>query len=115
MPGLYQILIAMVFNGVDLLSGIIAALKNHDLKSSALRDGLFKKVGFIICYLLAWLLDYKGADIGIEISVKILPIIVIYVVWTEVVSIIENVCDVNPDLVPEQLKKLFHVTEGVDK
>ena len=47
------ILISLVFNGLDLITGIVGALKNGEqIKSSKLRDGLFKKVGFVFCYLL---------------------------------------------------------------
>ncbi len=56
----YPIFIALVFNAIDLLSGIIGAYRNKDIQSSKLRDGLFKKVGFILCYFMAWLIDTEG-------------------------------------------------------
>ena len=44
------ILISLVFNGLDLITGIVGALKNGEqIKSSKLRDGLFKKVRFVFC------------------------------------------------------------------
>lgn len=108
---LYQIIIALVLNLFDLIVGIIAALKNHDLQSSKMRDGFFKKLGFIFCYCLAFLIDTKGYLIGLQISVNIVPIIVLYVATTEIVSIIENICKINPDLLPDKLKQLFHITK----
>lgn len=95
-----------------MLTGIIAGVKNKDIQSSKLRDGLFKKVGFIFCYLLAWLIDTQGDSIGLSIGVSLLPIIVLYVVLTEITSIVENICKINTDLVPEKLKDLFHLTGG---
>lgn len=112
MSVLFPVLIALIFNGIDLLTGIIGAVKNKDLESTKLRDGVFKKVGFIVCYALAYLLDKFGADIGINISVKLLPIVVAYVVFTEVVSIIENIAKINPDLLPEKLMELFHINDA---
>ena len=47
-----SVVIALVFNGLDILSGFIAAIKEKRVQSSKLRDGLFKKVGFIFCYVL---------------------------------------------------------------
>ena len=105
----YPVIIALIFNAFDVVSGLVAAFKCKDIKSSKLRDGLFKKVGFIFCYMLAYVMDNYGAIIGIKLSVNILPIIVLYVVTTEIVSIIENICKINPDLLPEKLKELFHV------
>ena len=111
MTQFYPVIVALVFNAIDILSGIIAGVKNHDIQSSKLRDGLFKKVGFIFCYLLAFIIDTYGSLIGFSISVQILPIIVLYVCTTEAVSIIENICKINPDLLPEKLMKMFHITK----
>lgn len=111
MYGLNQIIVALVFHFIDLLSGIVGAVRNNDLKSSKMRDGMFKKVGFIFCYVLAVLLDTQGEAIGIQIGVKILPVIIVYAVTTEIVSIIENICRINPDLVPEKLQSMFHVSK----
>ncbi len=101
--------VALVFNAIDIVSGIIAGIKNKNIQSSKLRDGLFKKVGFIFCYILAWLVDTQGSLIGFQISVQILPIIILYVCTTEVVSIIENICRINPDLLPDKLMALFNI------
>lgn len=101
--------VALVFNAIDIVSGIIAGIKNKDIQSSKLRDGLFKKVGFIFCYLLAWIVDNYGSMIGFQISVQILPIIVLYVCTTELVSIIENICKINPDLIPSKIMEMFHI------
>ena len=80
-------MIALVFNAVDIVTGVISALKNKDVKSNKLRDGLFKKVGFIICYFVAWLVDTQGDIIGFHIDVSI-----------------------NPDLLPDKLMQIFHLT-----
>lgn len=108
------IAIALIFNGTDLVSGIIAALREKNLKSSALRDGLFKKIGFMLCYFLAMVIDHYGAEIGFEIGIAILPIIVGYTALTETVSIVENICRINPDLMPDKLLEMFHVKHGGD-
>lgn len=101
--------IALLFNAMDLITGIVSAVKEKDLESSKLRDGLFKKAGFLFCYVLAILIDNNGVYIGLNISVEILPIVVLYVVTTEIVSIIENICRLNSDLLPEKLLDMFHV------
>lgn len=46
------ILVALFFNGLDLVTGIVGALREGEqIKSNKLRDGLFKKVGFIFVTL----------------------------------------------------------------
>lgn len=111
METFYPIVIALVFNATDIVSGFVGALRNKELDSSKLRDGLFKKVGFIVCYFLGWLLDTQGNIIGFQFSVPILPVIILYVCTTELVSIIENVCKINSDLLPEKLMELFHINK----
>lgn len=109
MQQFYPIIIALIFNLLDLCSGIITAVKLKDIQSSKLRDGLFKKVGFMLCYFIAWLVDTQGSIIGFQFSVQILPVIILYVCTTELVSILENICKINPDILPEKLMELFHI------
>ena len=110
MEQFYPIVIALVFNGLDLLTGIITAIKNKNIKSSKLRDGLFKKVGFLICYFLALMVDTEGSLIGFQIGTPILPIVILYACTTELVSILENISKINPDLLPEKLMEMFNVS-----
>lgn len=107
----YPIIIALVFNALDLITGIITAVKNKDIQSSKLRDGLFKKIGFILCYFVAWLIDTEGSLIGFHLGTQILPIIILYVCSTELVSMLENICKINPDILPEKLMELFHISD----
>lgn len=106
------IIIALTFNVIDLLSGMVSAVKNKEISSQKLRDGMFKKVGFIFCYIVAWLVDSQAHLIGFDLSVKILPAIILYTCTTELISIIENIAQINSDLLPKELMKLFHITKG---
>lgn len=112
MEQFYPIIIALVLNALDLITGIITAVKNKDIQSSKLRDGLFKKIGFILCYFVAWLIDTEGSMIGFSLRTPILPIIILYACTTELVSILENICKINPDIIPEKLMELFHINGG---
>lgn len=105
------VIIALVFNVLDILTGLTSALKNGNIVSSKMRDGLFKKLAFILCYFVAWLIDNYGYTVGFTISIKILPVIVLYVCATELVSILENIEKINPNLSISKLKKMFHLDE----
>lgn len=107
------ILVALVFNGLDLITGIVGAIRGGEqIKSSILRDGLFKKVGFIFCYALGVLINYAENLLTLPFSVDLVPVICTYAVITEVVSIIENISKINPDLLPEKLKELIGYNRG---
>lgn len=106
------IIVALVFNLFDLLTGFTSAVKSKTVKSSALRDGLFKKVGFVFCYFSAWLVDTYGTAIGFNLGVQILPIVIFYACTTELVSILENINKINPDIPVNKLLKMFHIESG---
>ena len=108
----YPVIVALIFNALDLVTGLVSAVKSKDIQSSKLRDGLFKKVGFIFCYFVAWLVDTQGHVIGFQLGVAILPVIILYVCTTELVSILENISKINSDILPEKLMELFHITKG---
>lgn len=107
------ILLALVFNGLDLITGIVGALRDGEqIKSSKLRDGLFKKVGFIFCYTLGIVINYAENYLILPFGVDLVPIISTYAIITEVVSIVENISKINPDILPDKLKSLIGYKEG---
>lgn len=107
------ILVALVFNGLDLITGIVGALRNRErIKSNKLRDGLFKKVGFIFCYTLGIAINYAETFLTLPFGVDLVPVICTYAIITEVVSIIENISKINPDILPEKIKDLIGYKGG---
>lgn len=111
MENLEIVIIALVFNFMDIITGVIGAVKNNELKSKSLRDGLFKKLAFIICYFLAWFIDVEGCKVGFDIGINLLPTVIGYVVFTEIVSIAENISIINPDILPEKLLSLLNINQ----
>lgn len=110
------ILVALIFNGLDLVTGIVGAIKDGEqIKSSKLRDGLFKKVGFIFCYTLGIMINYAENFLSLPFGVDLVPVICTYAIITEIVSIIENISKINPDILPEKLKALIGYKEGGSK
>lgn len=106
-----MILVALSFNVLDLITGFISAVYNKKIMSSKLRDGLFKKVGFIICYILGFMVDTEGQLIGLNIGVKILPIIILGSVLTEIASLVENIAKINSKAIPDKIKEIFNLQE----
>ena len=107
---MHGIAVALVFNATDLVTGIISAIKEHNLQSSKLRAGIFKKVGFLICYFLALMIDLYGYEVGFHLNVELLPVVLGFVCLTETISVIENLSKIT-DIVPEKLLSLFHISK----
>lgn len=111
---MHSIGVALLFNLTDLVTGLISAVKAKDLQSTKLRDGIFKKIGFLICYFLALMIDTYGSEVGFALSIKLLPIIISFVCLTEVVSIIENLAKIT-DILPAKLLSIFHISKEDNK
>ena len=65
----------------------------------------------MLCYALAWLVDTHCAGVVIDIGSVLLPVVCGYAVMTEIVSIIENIAEINPDILPEKLMELFKINK----
>ena len=95
----------MVF---DIFSGFTAALKNRELSSTKMREGLFHKCSLVMCLVLAWCIEMfvmHVPDLGFNVPLVIPACILIFAM--EVVSILENIVKINPDLENEEIVKLF--------
>lgn len=86
----------------DVATGLMKALYNRDVNSTILRQGLFHKLSEIITVAGCGLLDYGTHYIDFGFEIKILRPVAIYICVMELISIIENICEVN-----EPLKKFF--------
>ena len=103
------ILILIVF---DILSGVVSALKNNSLKSSVMRNGLYNKIGEIFSISFAYILNY--IDITYHFNLPLNEIktgIEFYIVLMEIMSIIENIIKINPQL-KNFFKKFFNIDEN---
>ena len=80
----------------DILTGVIKAIYKEGLNSTALRKGLFHKLSEVLAVVGAWLLEYGVTYIDLGVELPVLNAVAIYICLMEVVSIIENLCRVNP-------------------
>ena len=108
------IIISCVLNALDFISGLIYAFKSKTVSSTKMRDGIFKKSGFVILYALGYIIDVYGGVIGFSFPFDILYVICGYVIITEIVSILENVSKITEDenLINKILEK---IQSGVKK
>lgn len=110
--------IVLVLILFDILAGIVAAAKSHALNSSVMRDGLFNKVGEILLLLLGVLCEliletYPFAQLGIPSEVAYA--VAVYISGMEVLSILENICKINPELPMAKILAIFNIEVDEDK
>lgn len=82
----------------DIITGVIKGLANEGLNSTILRKGLFHKVSELIAAVGALLLQFGADYIKLDIVLPLLPVVGTYICVMELISIIENLCEVNPTL-----------------
>ena len=97
---------------LDLLTGIIKAFKEKSYTSTLMREGLFHKCGSILCVVFAVLVDYAQTLLELGVNIPVAIAVCSYIVLMEIGSIIENVCIINPQIMPDKLKSYFGKLSG---
>lgn len=82
----------------DIITGLIKAWHGKKLDSTNLRQGLFNKLTEILCVAFSAFLEYGAQEINLGFELPMVEIVCAYICLTEFISIIENLCEVNPHL-----------------
>lgn len=91
-------LVVIIFIAFDILTGIGDALYRGDINSTKLRQGFYHKASEIVAVIGAYLLEIGIQYIDLGFDLHLLNIVSTYICVMELVSIIENLCDINPNL-----------------
>lgn len=92
---------------LDFITGLIKAFKNKKFTSSVMREGLFHKSGSILIILLGTLVDYAQKFIDLGVNIPVATTICIYIVLMEIGSIVENLGEINPRIIPNKIQGYF--------
>ena len=92
---------------LDYASGLLKACKNHDLNSTAMREGLYHKGAYVLVLVLAEIIDHAQHYIALGFDIPLLVPVAIYIAMTEIVSILENLAEINPELGDSKLLSFF--------
>lgn len=90
--------IVLAFILMDIITGIAQAAKNKELDSSKMRDGLFHKIGFMFAVVLACLCEYAMIWLDLGFNVPMIGGVCTFICLTELVSILENIALLAPEL-----------------
>ena len=107
--------ITFAFIVLDFATGLTKAFATKTFTSTKMREGLFHKVVLILCMILGFLVDYAQGYVDLGLSVPVAAAVCVYICLMEVISIIENICKINPDILPDKLAALFGGLDKKDK
>lgn len=93
---------------MDFATGLIKAFKEKNYCSTIMRQGLYHKAGSILCVILGVLVDHAQEFLDLGVSLPVTEGFCGYIVLMEVGSIIENVCKINPEILPDKMKQYFN-------
>lgn len=92
---------------LDYITGIVKAFKEKAYSSTVMRQGLYHKSGSILCIAFGVLVDYAQNYLDLGVSFPVAISMCSYIILMEIGSIIENVCRINPEIIPEKIQAYF--------
>lgn len=99
---------ALVFIFLDVVSGYAQAVANKCVSSEIMRQGFWHKLALVFAMLAAGLADMAAAvEIDLGFSMPLFECACGYVMIMELMSILENVKKMNPQLANSRLLRLF--------
>ena len=105
------VMIALALMALDILLGLAGAVKNKDVQSSKMREGLWHKAGSVGLIVLAYVLDVAVDHVDLGVIFPGVVIVCAYIILMEVGSCLENLVVLNPELRNNPIMKVFATRE----
>lgn len=116
-------ILVCVAMAMDIVTGYALACKEHNVSSSKMREGLWHKLAWMGIIGVAWFVQMAGEVLGRIDPALIQPASGLEVIagvgvtgicalclWNELVSVVENLCAINPDI-NDKLGRAFKNTK----
>lgn len=97
----------VVFVFIDYITGVVNAAMHSRLNSSKMREGLGHKFAYCVLIFVAYIIDAIQLNSSLNLPFEIFPIVSIGIIAIELTSIIENVCEINPELKKAKFMDIF--------
>lgn len=97
----------VVFVFIDYITGVVNAAMHSRLNSSKMREGLGHKFAYCVLIFVAYIIDAIQLNSSLNLPFEMFPIISIGIIAIELTSIIENVCEINPELKKAKFMDIF--------
>lgn len=97
---------------MDIVCGVVSALRNRELCSSIAREGMYNKIGEVMFLFIGIIANEILAIPPFDtlgISPDIAYLVAAYIAWAELISILENICKINPDLPFAKILMMFNI------
>lgn len=111
----YILVLALVV--IDYVTGIIGSVVTHSFSSTIMRTGLWHKLAYLVAIIVGLVLEHLSEyyELGFVFAETITTMIIIWIVITEVGSILENLVKINPNLANNNFMRIFAQREEADQ
>lgn len=97
--------VAFIFT--DYITGVVNAAMHSRLNSRKMREGLGHKFAYCVLIFVAYIIDAIQLNSSLNLPFEMFPIVSIGIIAIELTSIIENVCEINPELREAKFMDIF--------
>lgn len=95
---LYPVVSVVVLILLDIISGVIKAVMQHNLNSSKMRTGLGHKAAYIMLIILFAFVQIMQIHFKFWDSFPTVAVVCALICVCEVISVLENICVINPEI-----------------
>ena len=97
----------LIFIITDYITGVINAALKNNISSQRMREGLGHKATYIILLSVCYTIDAIQLNTELNLPTKLFPIVSYGILLIELTSIIENICEINPELKQANFMYIF--------
>ena len=97
----------IAFISTDYITGVVNAAMHSRLNSSKMREGLGHKFAYCALIFIAYIIDTIQLNSSLNLPFELFPIVSLGIIAIELTSIIENVCEINPELRDAKFMDVF--------
>ena len=103
------LILLLVLIVLDFVSGTIGAVATGTYDSSKMRKGLFHMLSYVLAIVLALVVEEISNyyDLGYVYATALYSLVYVWIVVTEVCSILENLIKINPALGDNSFMRIF--------
>lgn len=104
---MWALFASLFFIATDYLTGIVKAVMQNNLSSRKMREGLGHKFAYLVLITITYAIDTVNTHVSLGLPINVFIITVGGVCLIELTSILENVCEINPELKNKPFMKIF--------
>lgn len=100
----------LIIVALDYVTGIAKAVMSDTFESGVMRRGLVNKLAYLVAFILVWVVENfinPEFNIGLINDGMLTGLLVTWISLTELGSILENLCAMNPKLADNSFMAIF--------